>query len=325
MPKKGRGAGGDLDPLKLPTRLKTALEALYGHYEKTFELWQQRGISVPPCFIVVCQNTAISKLVYDYISGFYRKHEDDPALSQLQHGALRALRQLRRDDRQSARAPEHAADRFRGARIGRSARRQVPRDGGGRDRALPSRHRRTHGRRARRRDHHRPGAAARGDEHGRQEGPARRRHPVRRVGLDAHRRVGRQQRHPHPRHPRVRHAAALRTGDRPRAPASVVRPQRRQSVRRRIRRHLRRAVRLHRQAGRRAAEPAERDRAGEGGSAGPGPSGDSFPARRGLSRGAADRAAHGHLQCRLGVGADAGSRWSDATRATRASSAKRQT
>ena len=88
MPKKGRGTGGDLDPLKLPTRLKTALEALYGHYKKTFELWQQRGISVPPCFIVVCQNTAISKLVYDYISGFYRKHEDDPALSQLEHGRL---------------------------------------------------------------------------------------------------------------------------------------------------------------------------------------------------------------------------------------------
>ena len=36
---------------------------------------QKRGISVPPCFIVVCQNTAISKLVYDYISGFYQKNE----------------------------------------------------------------------------------------------------------------------------------------------------------------------------------------------------------------------------------------------------------
>jgi type III restriction enzyme len=71
MPKKGRGAGGDLDPLKLPNKLQTALEALYGHYARTFDLWQRRGISVPPCFIVVCQNTAISKLVYDYISGFY--------------------------------------------------------------------------------------------------------------------------------------------------------------------------------------------------------------------------------------------------------------
>ena len=47
MPKKGRGKGGDLDPLKLPTQLQTALEALYGHYEKTFELWQERGISRP--------------------------------------------------------------------------------------------------------------------------------------------------------------------------------------------------------------------------------------------------------------------------------------
>ena len=33
---------------------------------------RQPGISVPPCFIVVCNNTATSKLVYDYISGFQR-------------------------------------------------------------------------------------------------------------------------------------------------------------------------------------------------------------------------------------------------------------
>jgi type III restriction enzyme len=43
MPKKGRGKGEDLDPLKLPTRLQTALEVLYGHYEKTFKLWQESG------------------------------------------------------------------------------------------------------------------------------------------------------------------------------------------------------------------------------------------------------------------------------------------
>ena len=48
MPKKGRGKATELDPLKLPTRLQTALQALYGHYEKTFQLWQQAGISVPP-------------------------------------------------------------------------------------------------------------------------------------------------------------------------------------------------------------------------------------------------------------------------------------
>ena len=76
MPKKGRGQGEELDPLKLPTRLQTALEALYGHYAKTFALWKDKGIKVPPCFIIVCQNTAISKLVYDFVSGFQRKNAD---------------------------------------------------------------------------------------------------------------------------------------------------------------------------------------------------------------------------------------------------------
>jgi len=76
MPKKGRGKAGDLDPLSLPVELQTALEALYGHYAKTLELWRTRKIAVPPCFIVVCNNTSTSKLVYDYISGFVRENED---------------------------------------------------------------------------------------------------------------------------------------------------------------------------------------------------------------------------------------------------------
>ena len=76
MPKKGRGKAKDLDPLALPTRLQTALQALYGHYDKTFRLWQEEGIGVPPCFIVVCNNTSTSKLVYDYISGFRRQNDD---------------------------------------------------------------------------------------------------------------------------------------------------------------------------------------------------------------------------------------------------------
>src|SRR5881396_2586560 len=76
MPKKGRGKAGSLDPLALPTRLQTALQALYGHYEKTFKLWEEAKIAVPPCFIVVCNNTSTSKLVYDYISGFQRENED---------------------------------------------------------------------------------------------------------------------------------------------------------------------------------------------------------------------------------------------------------
>ena len=76
MPKKGRGKAKTLDPLSLPIQLQTALDALYGHYQKTFELMEKEGIVVPPCFIVVCNNTSTSKLVYDYISGFHRENED---------------------------------------------------------------------------------------------------------------------------------------------------------------------------------------------------------------------------------------------------------
>jgi len=77
MPKKGRGKATGLDPLKLPTRLQTALEALYGHYEKTFNLWKENRMQLPPCFIVVCNNTSTSKLVYDYISGFEYPEKED--------------------------------------------------------------------------------------------------------------------------------------------------------------------------------------------------------------------------------------------------------
>jgi type III restriction enzyme len=90
MPKKGRGKAGELDPLKLPTKLQTALHALYGHYEKTFKIWAANGIEVPPCFIIVCQNTSISKLVYDYVSGFHRPNED--GTSTLENGRFELFR-----------------------------------------------------------------------------------------------------------------------------------------------------------------------------------------------------------------------------------------
>ena len=45
---------------------------------------------MPPCFIIVCQNTAISKLVYDFISGFQRKNED--GTTTLENGRLALFR-----------------------------------------------------------------------------------------------------------------------------------------------------------------------------------------------------------------------------------------
>jgi type III restriction enzyme len=90
MPKKGVRTAGKLDPLALPTELYTALDALYGHYAQTFDSWQAEGIAVPPVFIVVCNNTATSKLVYDYVSGFERAN--DTGGSTLENGRLKLFR-----------------------------------------------------------------------------------------------------------------------------------------------------------------------------------------------------------------------------------------
>lgn len=76
MPKKG---GLTADPHSIPDKLKTALNSLYGHYDKVSDAWEREGIDTPPVFIVVCNNTTTSKLVYEWISGWQRKNEDgDP-------------------------------------------------------------------------------------------------------------------------------------------------------------------------------------------------------------------------------------------------------
>ena len=97
MPRQGRGKAGPLNPLSLPAPLQTALDALYGHYAETFRLWDEAGIPVPPCFIVVCNNIASSKLVYDYISGFYREREDGSRT--LENGRLPLFRNFDADGR----------------------------------------------------------------------------------------------------------------------------------------------------------------------------------------------------------------------------------
>ncbi len=103
MPKKGRSAGRVLDPLSIPVQLQTALDALYGHYEKIFDTWQEARIEVPPVFIVVCNNTASSKLVYDYISGFHRENEDGSQT--LEHGRLALFRNFDEHGNRLARPP----------------------------------------------------------------------------------------------------------------------------------------------------------------------------------------------------------------------------
>lgn len=78
LPKAGRGKQAKaLDPEDLPSQLVGALQALYGHYAKVFANWQAKGGPTPPVFIVVCNNTATSKLVFDWIAG-YEKTEKAP-------------------------------------------------------------------------------------------------------------------------------------------------------------------------------------------------------------------------------------------------------
>ena len=90
MPDKRKRSEGKPDPHKLPIELKVALDALYGHYEKTFRLWEKEGVGIPPVFIVVCNNTTNSEMVRDYIAGFART--DEEGRETVEQGALELFR-----------------------------------------------------------------------------------------------------------------------------------------------------------------------------------------------------------------------------------------
>jgi len=72
LPKRSRKDAGE--PQNLPGLLETALESLYQSYEKAFRQWEgsqsARDGEPPPVFIVVCNNTTVSKMMYDYIAGW---------------------------------------------------------------------------------------------------------------------------------------------------------------------------------------------------------------------------------------------------------------
>ncbi len=61
--------------------MEAALHALYGNYEKSYQDWEKREQAArrgttPPVFIVVCNNTSVSKLVYDYVAGWEKQLDD---------------------------------------------------------------------------------------------------------------------------------------------------------------------------------------------------------------------------------------------------------
>lgn len=78
LPKKGRKTDEVEEEPKLPAELQGALHTLYSNYVERFKRWEQDekdrvGGSTPPVFIVVCNNTNVSKMVFNYIGGWERQ------------------------------------------------------------------------------------------------------------------------------------------------------------------------------------------------------------------------------------------------------------
>lgn len=94
LPKKGRRTEEAGEEPVLPVELHGALHSLYGNYEKYFKWWSDNpdaaanGIT-SPVFIVVCNNTNVSKMVFDYISGWEKEIEGQTFV---QAGKLEAFR-----------------------------------------------------------------------------------------------------------------------------------------------------------------------------------------------------------------------------------------
>ncbi len=82
LPKKGRKAEELSVEPNLPPELEGALQSLYSNYEKKFNQWKEiqggreRGMT-PPVFIVVCNNTNVSKMVFEYVSGWEKTLRND--------------------------------------------------------------------------------------------------------------------------------------------------------------------------------------------------------------------------------------------------------
>ena len=79
LPKRGRRKGTDSpnDVPKPPAELEGALNSLYGNYERYYQRWESDPHGqTPPVMIIVCNNTAVSKLVYDWVTGYEKTLPD---------------------------------------------------------------------------------------------------------------------------------------------------------------------------------------------------------------------------------------------------------
>jgi type III restriction enzyme len=82
LPKKGRAKQKEMSPDELPPTLEAALKALYRDYDLRYQEWMSKGAETPPVFIVVANNTATSKLIYDWIAGWCENPDEEDAEKQ---------------------------------------------------------------------------------------------------------------------------------------------------------------------------------------------------------------------------------------------------
>ncbi len=81
LPKKGRKTEALSGEPHLPAELEGALESLYENYRISFAGWEAnaearaRGLT-PPVFVVVCNNTNVSNLVFKYVAGWEKALPD---------------------------------------------------------------------------------------------------------------------------------------------------------------------------------------------------------------------------------------------------------
>ncbi len=72
LPKRKARDDVDFDNWPPPEVLEGALRSLYSSYQRSYTYWRENLESLgetPPVYIVVCPNTVVSKLVYDWIAG----------------------------------------------------------------------------------------------------------------------------------------------------------------------------------------------------------------------------------------------------------------
>ena len=271
LPKKGRANQGEglLDPDKLPAKLENALQALYGHYAKTFALWQEAGIAVPPVFIVVCNNTSTSKLVYDWIAGYEREVEGQKRLvpgklalfSNVEQGQWRARPCTLLIDSQELESGEALSAEFRQVAAGEieAFKRELRLRFGAASDEIDD-------------------ATVLREVMNTVGKPGRLGEPVRCVvlGLDADRGLGREHGDPHPGRARLRDPAAVRAGGRARAAPGILRARRGRAAGAGVCRDPGHPVRLRQRRHRPAAAEAEADHLGAGGAGAAGRSGHGW-------------------------------------------------